>query len=395
MRSEHWSSTLRIPKRRVSLRVCVARRDRGHALSRIARIPSVAGGKRASTRAESLGRARLRVALRGRHLILFDALAVVTSFVLSLALRFDAPSPAFNQYLAAYVWAVPLLLVARLGVFLALRLYQRVWRYASVDELMAVVAASVGSSVIGYAVIYAVVFVTPQLATLGFPRSVPIIDTTFVVAFAGVWRFALRMSGVGRAGAIAEGTSAALIVGSGAAAIQVLRELRSNPTLGFRAVGFLSDEIPRGQRLLGFPVLGPSSDLAAQIRDTDSRVVLLALPQVEGRVLRKLVRQAEAEGARCLTVPSIEEVVAGRVSVNALREVELEDLLRRAPARIDLDSVAGSFKDRTVLITGAGGSIGSELARQLVRFRPRRLVLLGRGENSIFEAMHSIVTPQD
>jgi FlaA1/EpsC-like NDP-sugar epimerase len=102
------------------------------------------------------------------------------------------------------------------------------------------------------------------------------------------------------------------------------------------------------------------------------------------------VRQAEAEGARCLTVPRIAEVVAGRVSVNALREVELEDLLRRAPARIDLDSVAGSFKDRTVLITGAGGSIGSELARQIVRFGPRRLVLLGRGENSIFEAMHSM-----
>src|SRR5207244_716588 len=91
-------------------------------------------------------------------------------------------------------------------------------------------------------------------------------------AFAGVWRFALRMSGVGRAGAIAEGTSAALIVGSGAAAIQVLRELRSNPTLGFRAVGVLSDEIPRGRRLLGFRVLGPSWYLAARPASTLTRL---------------------------------------------------------------------------------------------------------------------------
>ena len=359
-------------------------------LRAIGSIAYMAGGKNASSKAGSRARKSFPIALRGRHLILFDTVAVVTSFVLSLALRFDAPSAAFNQYLVAYGWAIPLLVGTRLGAFLALRLYQRVWRYASVDELLAVVAAAVGSSVIGYALIYGVIVVTPQLATLGFPRSVPIIDTTFVVAFAGVWRFALRITGVGRAGAVAEGTSAALIVGSGAAALQVLRELRSNPGLGFRAVGVLSDEIPRGQRLLGFPVLGSSADLAARIRDTDSKVVLLALPQVDGRVLRRLVRQAEAEGARCLTVPSIAEVVAGRVSVNALREVELEDLLRRAPARIDLDSVAGSFKERTVLITGAGGSIGSELARQIVRFGPARLVLLGRGENSIFEAMHSM-----
>jgi FlaA1/EpsC-like NDP-sugar epimerase len=354
----------------------------------------VAADNSASTPSELVPRTRFKLALRGRHLIVFDAVATVASFILSLALRFDFPSTLFDQFLAAYFWAIPLLLVVRLGMFLALRLYQRVWRYASVDELVAVLIASLGSSVIGYTVLYTVVLLTPFGALGGFPRSVPIIDTTLVVALAGAWRFALRMRGVGRAGAGIEGASAALVVGGGAAALQVLTELRSNPSLGFRPVGVLSDEIPRGQRLLGFPVLGGNSDLAACIRDTGARAVLLALPQAEGRILRKLVRQAEAEGAQCLTVPSIAEVVAGRVSVNALREVELEDLLRRAPARIDLDSVAGSFKDRTVLITGAGGSIGGELARQIVRFRPRKLVLLGRGENSIFETMHSIVSPE-
>jgi FlaA1/EpsC-like NDP-sugar epimerase len=355
----------------------------------------VAGGKRASATTESGSRKRIDVALRGRHLIVFDAVATVASFVLSLALRFDYPSTLFDQFLAAYFWAIPLLLVARLGMFLGFRLYQRVWRYASVDELIAVLAAALGSSLVGYTVLYAVVVLTPFGALGGFPRSVPIIDTTLVVAFAGAWRFALRMTGVGRAGVGLGGSSAALVVGTAAAALQVLRELRSNPSLGFRPVGVLSDEIPRGQRLLGFPVVGGTSELAARIRETGVRAVLLALPQAEGPVLRKLVRQAEAEGAQCLTVPSIAEVVAGRVSVNALREIELEDLLRRAPARIDLDSVAGSFKDRTVLITGAGGSIGSELARQIVRFQPRRLVLLGRGENSIFEAMHSIVSAEE
>jgi FlaA1/EpsC-like NDP-sugar epimerase len=332
-----------------------------------------------------------RLALRGRHLILFDATATVVSFVLSLALRFDAPSADFLKYLIAFLWVIPLLLAVRLGAFLVLGLYQRVWRYASVDELIAVLIAVGASSLVGYGLLYAVVLLTP-ISALGFPRSVAVIDTTFVIAFAGAWRFALRMGRVGRAGTAIGGAAGkeCLVVGSGAAAIQVLRELRSNPSLGFRPVGVLTDEIPIGHRLLGNRVIGTTASLAAQIRATRTRTVLLALPEVEGRVLRRLVREAEAEGAQCLTVPSVAEVVAGRVSVNALREVELEDLLRRSPARIDLDSVADSFSGRCVLITGAGGSIGGELARQLIRFRPRQVVLLGRGENSIFETMHSI-----
>jgi len=333
------------------------------------------------------GRQWPRVSLRGRHLFVFDALATVGSFVLSLALRFDAPSTQFEQYMNAYLWAIPLLLVARLGTFLALRLYQRVWRYASIDELVAVVVAVVGSSAIGYGAIYFLAFGSPLP---GFPRTVPVIDTTLVIAFAGAWRFALRVSGVGRAGAKSGGSRPALIVGKLPAAQSVLRELSSNPALGFRAVGILADEIGAGQRLLGVPVLGRVLDLRKAIAKNAGAVVLLALPSADGRTLRKIVREAEAAGARCLTIPSVAEVVAGRVSVNAIREVEFEDLLRRAPSRIDLASVAESFADRCVLITGAGGSIGGELSRQIEGFGPRRLVLVGRGENSIFEMMQTL-----
>jgi FlaA1/EpsC-like NDP-sugar epimerase len=118
--------------------------------------------------------------------------------------------------------------------------------------------------------------------------------------------------------------------------------------------------------------------------------VLLALPSADGRVLRRLVRLAESAGARCLTVPSVAEALAGRVRMDALREIDVEDLLRRSPARIDLDTVRGSFRDRRILITGAGGSIGGELARQLLEFGPKQLIMLGRGENSIFETMQTL-----
>jgi FlaA1/EpsC-like NDP-sugar epimerase len=297
---------------------------------------------------------RAGLQLRGRHFVVLDAVATVGSFVLSLALRFDAPSPQFEQYLNAYLWAIPVLLFARLGAFLTLRLYQRVWRYASIDELIAVVVAVVGSSILGYGAIYIVVFGTPL--PLGFPRTVPVIDTGLVIAFAGAWRFALRVSGVSRVGAKSADSQPALIVGKLPSVQSVLRELRSNPALGFHPVGVLCDELGREQRLLGIPVLGKVLDLRRAIAANARAVVLLALPSADGRTLRKIVREAEAAGARCLTIPSVAE----------------------------------SFADQCVLITGAGGSIGAELSRQIERFAPRRLVLVGRGENSIFEMMQTL-----
>jgi FlaA1/EpsC-like NDP-sugar epimerase len=334
---------------------------------------------------------RRRPSLRGRHLLLFDAVATVASFVISLGLRFDAPSRQFSEYLVAFLWAVPLLLGVRLAAFLFFRLYQRVWLYASVDELIAVVLAVASSSLVAYVAIYAVVLTTPALA-LGFPRSVVVIDTIFMTALAGAWRFGLRLWGVGRVGARGRHDAAerALVVGDGSAALATIRELRANPDLGLTPIGILAEDLPIGQRLMSLPVLGRRTDLGAVIEREDVKVVLLALPSADGRTLRRLVREAEAAGVRCLTVPSIAEVVAGRVTMNAIREVEVEDLLRRAPSRIDLRAVSESFRDACVLITGAGGSIGGELSRQVLAFHPKRLVMVGRGENSIFETLHSL-----
>lgn len=328
------------------------------------------------------------LALRGRHLVVLDIAATAGSFVLSLALRFDAPSALFDQYLSAYAWLLPLLLALRIGSFLRLRLYQRIWRYASIEELVAVTAAVAGSSVLAYSIAF--VWVTnfwPDSAP-GFPRSLPVIDTVLTLAFAGMWRFALRIGGIHRAGpGGSRSGEPALVVGSGSAALALIREVRGNDALGLRAVGVLAEDLPQGQRMLGLPVLGGPGDLTAAIKRERIKVVLLALPSAEGRVLRRLVREAEAAGARCLTVPGVAEVVAGRVRIDALRQIDVDDLLRRAPARIDLDSVSESFRGRTILITGAGGSIGSELTRQVLAFEPREVILLGRGENSIFEAL--------
>jgi FlaA1/EpsC-like NDP-sugar epimerase len=338
---------------------------------------------------QHMNRPQLRsIELRGRHLLALDLAATCISYVASLGLRFDAPSEAFDFYFRAYAWVIPLLMLCRVATFIWLRLYQRSWRYASVEELVSVVAAVVASSAIAYSVVFGVVIWAGS--PLGFPRTVPVIDTILMIALSGGWRFALRVIGAGRVGSSNGVGDRVLIVGGGSAALAVIRELKSNQELGLVPIGLLADDVPRSQRLMGVPVLGDTTVIAPTVKAQTISTVLLALPTADGRTIRRFVNDADAAGARCLTVPSIAEVLAGRVTMNTLREIQVEDLLRRAPARIDLQSVSKSFAEQCILVTGAGGSIGGELARQLHQFGPRKLLLLGRGENSIFETIQSL-----
>lgn len=326
--------------------------------------------------------------LRGRHLAAIDILAVCASFLGSFALRFDAPSAQYNQYLAWFWWILPLLLIARLTAFLSFGLYQRVWRYASIGELQSILLAVATSS----AIVYAGAYVAGALAERpeALPRSIPIIETLLATALLGGSRFSLLLFGFGRHGGGGSAGTRTLIVGAGSAAAGVARQLMQDRSLGLVPVGFVADEEARGHRLLGLRVLGSIDDLPTVIREKGIGTVLFALPQVDGPTLRRLVRLAERENVRSLTVPSMSEVLAGQVS-SGLREIQMDDLLRRAPTRIDLDGIRGSFHARDILVTGAGGSIGTELSRQLLRYSPRKLLLLGRGENSVYELLETLL----
>lgn len=326
------------------------------------------------------------MAFRGRHLLAFDVLAVAVSFVASFALRFDAPSSSFNDYLMQFLWVLPVLIVARVAGLVAFGMYQRVWRYASVAELQAILLAVAVSSVVAYSVVFLVGAIDAQRA--GFPRSIPVVDSLIVLALIGGTRFSFLLFRLGRQGTGAGGTRT-LIVGAGAAGVGVARQVRNDATLGLQLVGFADDEETRGHRLLGIPVLGTVSDLESLIREHGIGRVLFALPGADGPTLRRLVRAAERQGARSLTVPSISEVVSGQVS-SALREVQVDDLLRRSPARIDLESVRDLFHRKTVLITGAGGSIGTELSRQILRCEPSTMLLVGKGEGSIYNVLEQL-----
>jgi len=333
---------------------------------------------------------RFDLALASRTLLLLDILATTLSFIASLALRFDAPSAQFDQYLAGYVWAIVILVIARALAFIWLRLYSRVWAYASTGELMAVVLAGAASSAVAYPVIIAIAATLGTSRLPSFPRSVPIIDTLLVVALTGFWRFSFGLTAGMKRRYRSEKTEKVLVVTDSEAGLAVVRELRAHPEMGLRPVGFLDERYRTGQHMLGLPILGGVTTLGTVIDRAKIDVVVLALPSASGTTLRRLARIGRESGARCFTVPSLTEVAAGRVTMAALREVDVDDLLRRAPARIDDSGVRNQFAGRTVLVTGAGGSIGSELTRQIARFGPRELILLGRGEYSIFEVLQTL-----
>jgi FlaA1/EpsC-like NDP-sugar epimerase len=189
----------------------------------------------------------------------------------------------------------------------------------------------------------------------------------------------------------AENFRRTIVVGAGVAGGMIMRELVENAPLGMYPVALLDDDPrKRGQRLHNVPVLGAVSELpriASAVAATD---VVIAMPSASGRAIREVVRIARTAGLETRTVPGLYEILSGEKRVSALRQIEIQDLLRREPIKTDLAQVASLVRDQVVVVTGAGGSIGSELCRQLARLEPRRIVAVGRGENSIFELLQEL-----
>ena len=231
--------------------------------------------------------------------------------------------------------------------------------------------------------------ITPESSRV--PISVVILDAFLTVLALAAPRLLIRAVATLQRTPQTTPARRVLIVGAGAAGEMILRELRSNPQLGLTAVGFVDDD-PRKQnsRLNDVPVLGLLSQIPALIVEHSVEEIVIAMPTAPGRVVRGVVRAALDAGITARTVPALFEILSGRVSLSHLRKVEIQDLLRREPVRTDLGPVRAIVSGQLVLVTGAGGSIGSELARQLAELQPAHLVLLGNGENEIFDILNEL-----
>lgn len=220
--------------------------------------------------------------------------------------------------------------------------------------------------------------------TLGMPRSVPLLEGGVAFLLMGVVRFLVRRYWERTRASGAEGIRV-LIVGAGDAGSMVARELLRHPEAGLLPVGFLDDDPnKRGQTLMGLKVWGPLDQLPAAVRALGAEEVLIAMPSAPGSVVRKVVELARRTGVRYRILPALYEVVSKEITASQIREVRLEDLLRREPVKLDVAAIASYLRDRVVMVTGAGGSIGSEIVRQVARFAPKQVLLVGKGENSLF-----------
>lgn len=258
------------------------------------------------------------------------------------------------------------------------RLNYQVWQRASLSDLKNLVAAVAVSFLLT---------VTVSFYVPGIPRSVPLIAALVgLCGMAGI-RLLVRINFENTQRVmIAAGTSKRVIVaGAGDAGSLFVKEMLRHPEQGMLPVAFLDDDFAlRSKRIHGVPVVGSLDQLKTAARKYQADMVLLAMPSVAGEVIRKVVDDAKEAGLTYKVVPGLYELVGDQIQVSQIRDVNLEDLLRRPPAELDLGQISHYLKHRTILVTGAGGSIGSEVVRQIVRFYPKRIVLFGRGENSIF-----------
>ena len=332
--------------------------------------------------------ASLRVArdVRGRHLLAIDLLGIVVAAYLAVALRLDEISGPFA--LPAFPLVVLLLLAVRTAVNIQLGLYRRRWRFASVPELMRIVAAASLGSFVAMLIFYGTSVMGGGGWTDGFPRSFWPIELLLSVAILGGVRFGIRAAAEGvtaSAGSVATDARATLLYGAGNAGVLVARSAARYPGSGVHPVGFLDDDPSlAGGIIAGLRVFGGLEAMEKAVAATGSTGLLITMPSAAGASVRRAVERGMALHLDVRTVPPVTDLIDGSVDAQRVRRVRVEDLLRRPMVTEHAVNVDEIIRDRTVVITGGAGSIGSELARQVFAIGPRRLVLVDRAESPLY-----------
>jgi FlaA1/EpsC-like NDP-sugar epimerase len=325
--------------------------------------------------------------------LLVDAALIATAWYAAWQLRFDQLTIPryYEDYLG--VGTIALVVALKLAVFVGFGFYNRWWRYVSTRDMWGAARGVVAASVLAYLVFYFV-----PLHDLRVPRAVALLDTLLLLGLVATSRMLARtLIERPRPGALVARGKEVIVVGAGDAARLVLGELQKSRALGMTPIGLVDDDPrKRGMRLYGVRVLGTTDELGHILRDNRPDELLIAIPSAAGDVREKVVDVARRENVPVKTLPALHELISGDLNLaGQIRAVQVEAVRGREPVEVDLDAIASYLAGETVLVTGAGGSIGSELCRQIARLGAARLVLVDNSERALFEIGRELVDERE
>jgi FlaA1/EpsC-like NDP-sugar epimerase len=308
-------------------------------------------------------------------IVALDLVIIAAAYFASFLIRFEGKIP--HDDLVGFKASLPVVVIIRFSMFLYFRLYSGYYRYASISDLTQILkAVTVGSVLIALP--------TYLLSYANIPRGVFVIDWLLMIVLVGGSRFLLRAGREMLPQFWAQGKRT-FVIGAGAAGEMVLRELRKTP-LGYKAVGLIDDDPSKqGLRLHGVPVLGSSAELERLAVKHKVTEALIAIPSATGGQMRRLIDSCRRANLTFKSLPPLREIINGQAALSQVRSIKVEDLLGRTPVRLDSTRLANFVRGKRILITGGGGSIGSEICRQVMRFQPERLSILDRAENRLYE----------
>jgi|GEM_PF-1765 len=338
------------------------------------------------TKSERLTIDKKLLNLNNRHLFLLDGLLFALTPLLAIILRLDN-LVSMEKYFSGLIIATIAFSLVKLIVFTIGGFYKRYWKYASIDELIEIAALTATAVVIEIILLGIFQYIIGTESELYLvPRSLPLLDGILTFVIIGGMRFSIRAAE--RQNQQRKNfykRDRVLIVGAGDAGVSILQEMRRNPKLGLNPVAFVDDNPKKlGLNIQGIPVVGNRFRIPEIVSAQNIRQIVIAMPTTSGKIIREIVDVSQAIGIPVNTLPTTNEILDQSNRANTLREVKIEDLLRREAIQTDAKAVSQLLTNKVVMITGAGGSIGSELCRQIFRCRPAKMILLGHGENSVF-----------
>ena len=325
-----------------------------------------------------------------------DLLIVNFSYIFALLLRFEfeVNSNQFNQYFTVYADNIVPLTAAALIAFAMVGIYTSIWRYAGSDELVKIGIGSILASVFGLA------FISIARPMTILPRSVYIISAMMMFVLVACTRYAYRFIrnlrhpgtfntiflNVGKKELIGSNMTKVMIVGAGDAGASIIKEIKQHPEYNKKVAVAIDDDSRKiGKRISGVKIAADRSKIKTMARKKGIDEIIVAIPSANHKEIQNILNECNKTKCKIKVLPSLGELINGDVSVSHLRDVEIEDLLGRDPVKVNLREISGYLEEKIVLVTGGGGSIGSELCRQIARFRPRRIIAMDIYENTVFE----------